>query len=161
MHASKWLCVLVHSYIPPSDVLLLLSSKQNTHTRRQTCRHTHTRAHMTYKPTYAFPALHYCYSNIQQHCSNPVSELWLRSNPMAASQTSMLPATFFLSYPLLFHTIASLDYCCHGNQGAGPSLGDLETSWSKDLYVIGVLLLGMCLFVLGHDCIYYYSFQML
>lgn len=34
--------------------------------------------------------------------------------------------------------------CCHGNRGAGPPLGDLETTWSKDPYVIGALLLGVC-----------------
>lgn len=57
----------------------------------------------------------------------------------------------------LFLTITSRgcpDYCCHGNQGAGPPLGDLETTWSKDPYVIGALLLGVCLCVLECDCVY-------
>lgn len=71
----------------------------------------------------------------------------------------MLPVTLSLS-SFFFLTIANRgcpDYCCHGNRGAGPALRDLETSWSKDLYVIGALLLGVHLC----DCAYCCMLKML
>lgn len=70
----------------------------------------------------------------------------------------MLPMTPSLSLSsFLFLTIASHscpDYCCHGSRGAGPPLGDLETTSSKDPYVIGALLWGVCLCVLVYACVW-------
>lgn len=123
---------------------------------------THTQmligVNMTYKPTYfktsfklhsqlrvaaAAPPTFSSSAATQFHCCGCVLIPWYHHKHRRPSWLS-----FFLSpSSLVFLTITSCgcpDYCCHGNRGAGPSQGDLETSWSKDPYVIGAFFLGAC-----------------
>lgn len=130
-----------------SSPSLLHSSRTHAHTN------SHTGVNMTYKPTYFQPQL----KLHSQHCAgcNPVSMLWLCSNPLPAPQTSMLPVT--LSPRLYYHQLRLPWLLLPWQSRSRPATGDLVTTWSKDPYVTGALLL--CALVLSRNCFYCYVFK--